>query len=154
MHGSLCAFLCFRALYVLIIARPLPAVNIIFGKTQIGVLNFFHRFILLYTEIYHNNWTNYEWNHGFCLMCQTHGPVFVDTKQTCTSVFFRVFDFWLDLQRLFVHSFRKQACESNNFYVCDCTYFLCVWYFSLQRTHLCYNDYRKPLILKDADQYE
>ena len=36
-------------------------------------------------------------------MCQTHGPVFVDTQQTCASVFFCVFDVWLDLQRLFVH---------------------------------------------------
>ncbi len=32
-------------------------------------------------------------------MCQTHAPVFVDTQQTCASVFFCVFDFWLDLQR-------------------------------------------------------
>ena len=41
LHGHLCAFLCVRALYVLIIACPLPAVNIIFEKTQIDVLNFY-----------------------------------------------------------------------------------------------------------------
>ena len=40
MHGSLCAFLCFRALYVLIIACPLAPVNSNFTKAQNSVSNF------------------------------------------------------------------------------------------------------------------
>ena len=40
MHGSLCAFLCFRALYVLIIACPLAPVNSNFTKAQNSISNF------------------------------------------------------------------------------------------------------------------
>ena len=40
MHGSLCAFLCFRALYVLIITCPLAPVNSNFTKAQNSVSNF------------------------------------------------------------------------------------------------------------------
>lgn len=58
LHGHLCAFVCVRALYVLIIACPLLAVNIIFEKTQIDVLNFYiglycytQRYIIIIEQI-------------------------------------------------------------------------------------------------------